>query len=133
MFANLFQDLAELLSVAHLSVSMSAMTILTYLLTLPPATGTDSIEGILDKRVCAAYQKKTSLIGGLARLGIQVSGSGLSGKEQHVATWVSAMFNMIFGPENSRSFRMVEMGQWVNRRYWVLVGGFCLPIICVIT
>lgn len=115
----LLQELAGLLTVSHLDVSMDAMGFLTKLILFPMPAGTNFSDRpfMFDKKVCAALQKKTTVIGALVSLGILIAGKNLTAKEIEVANTVSRILEFIFGSLGNRwSFRFIKMEPWSNRR-----------------
>lgn len=97
---------------------MDVIAVLQNMINLPMAAGTNLNNGDLmfDKRVCAAFQKKTAVMAGLARIGMEIVGAGLNTPQGNLALGVFGLVHTILVPlKRALGFRVMPF--WSSMRY----------------
>lgn len=118
MCSFVFQEMAGLLTISHVDISLSAISFLQLLASLPMGVESDFSSGVaFDKRVCASFRKEAALMGGLVKLGILAAGQGLGTEEPKISISALGLLTLIMKAEkDKREFGMVEMTSWSDRR-----------------
>lgn len=112
------QDIAGLMNMAYVNLSLLAVTILQAMIQLPMADGSKFSEGEnkLDKRVSSAFLKNPTVMVGLARIGIAVAEEKNNTAGGALAFGVLGLINMILSPLDRRAIGLRVVNSWSSLR-----------------